>query len=265
MINPSSIFSFSSEDVEKLILRDKELNLAAKVIQAFEYVLPRLAEASPGPFSEDHEVECGRYMWSRYLIEDVDILIRRYHGHITLYTRFMFNMKAYDIENIPIYKAYTFDVEPIVESILGDEYDELTPEVFNYLNTIRDDLIQGIKSRDRHVKLNEGYVPSAFTLVEEKHSFIACGELACIDKTLFVCEELFMAYFHLLLKHTRILDKFKVGQRIPFTAPVYKVTAVYDDGVELLTLRNGTTGKVYLDSLLRYYLNELPPEWLESI
>lgn len=264
MIDPSTIFSFSAEDVEKLILRDKELNLAAKVIQAFEYVLPRLAEASPGPFSEDQEVECGRYMWSRYLIEEVDILIRRYYGHITLYTRFMFSMKAYDIENIPIYRAYAFDVEPLVKSILGREPDDLTPEVFNYLNRVKGTLIQGIKSRDRYVTLNEGDVPSAFTLVEEKHSFIGRTELACIDKTLFVCEELFIAYFHLLLKHTRILDKFKVGQRIPFTAPVYEVTAVYDDGVELLTLRNGTTETVYLPSLLRYYLNELPPEWLES-
>jgi hypothetical protein len=265
MIQPSSIFQFSAEDVEKLILRDRELNLVAKVIQAFEYVLPRLAPASPGPFSEDHEVECGRYMWSRYLIDEVDMLIRRYAGHITLYTRFMLNMKVYDIENIPIYKAYTLDVEPIVEAIMGDEYDELTPEVFHYLNTIRGDLIQGIKSRDRHVKLNKGYVPSAFTLVEEKHSFIGRTELAHIDKTLFVCEELFIAYFHLLLKHTRILDKFKVGQRIPFTTAVYEVIAVYDDGVELLSLRNGTTERVCLGSLLRYYLDELPPEWLESI
>ena len=138
MIEPSSIFQFSSEDVEKLIIKDKELNLAAKFIQAFEYVLPRLAPASPDPFSEDQEVECGRYMWSRYLIEDVDILIRRYRGHITLYARS--KKDTLGIGEVPIYSAYTFDLK----SIISDDSHELMQIVVDIMDAIKQHDLRGM-------------------------------------------------------------------------------------------------------------------------
>lgn len=252
-IDPS-IFRFTSEDVTSGILMDTELNLVGRTITAIDYILESLPVHNS--FSGNiQEIDYG-YYWSRYLIDNVDLIVRRYSDHVTLYTRYFTNPGTMGISvGMPVYSGYMLAV-PIKE----DFYD-IETEVFDYLSLIKDNIVNGIKNH-RSIRKLEGYTESIFRFVRSEHSFLLSNKIDSVDNTLFVLEELSTAYFSIVLQNNKILDMLQVGQILSLSSgdPVYKITDIYRNGVELLDLKSDSKEDISLRSLLMYYSDYLPLE-----
>ena len=242
-IDPS-IFRFTSEDVTNAILRDTDLNLVNKTIEAIDYILNSLPIHHS--FSNVQEVNYG-YYWSRYLIKDIDIIIRRHNYHVTLYTRSI--RKIYDMD-ISIYNAYM-----LTASIKEDFYD-LETEVFNYLDAIETNIIDGVKNQ-KSIKKIEGYIDSIFRFVKNEYCFLFSNKINSIDYTLFALEELSNAYFRSVWQNTNILNRLQVDQLLPLKNPIYKITAIHENRIELLDIKRSEKETITLRTLLMYYSDYL--------
>jgi hypothetical protein len=246
-IDPS-IFRFDADDCINAILRDRELNLVKKTITAIDYIL----EAIPvqDNFKNVQETDYG-YYWSRYLIDDVDLIVRRYSNHVTLYTRFTKNMFSMEI---PIYQGYMISIP------IKDDFYDIETEVFSYLSLIKDNIVNGIKNH-RSIRKLEGYTESIFRFVRDEHSFSLSNQINMVDNTLFALEELSTAYVRIVLQKTKVLNKLQIGQILLSSGnPIYKITDIYENGVELLDIKRDSKEDISLHGLLMYYSEYLPLE-----
>ena len=245
-IDPS-IFRFDADDYIDAILRDRELNLVKKTITAIDYIL----EAIPvqDNFKNVQETDYG-YYWSRYLIDDVDLIVRRYSNHVTLYTRFIKNAFV----EIPIYQGYMINIP------IKDDFYDIETEVFGYLSLIKDNIVNGIKNH-RSIRKLEGYTGSIFRFVRDEHSFSLSNQINMVDNTLFALEELSTAYLRIALQKTKVLNKLQIGQILLSSGnPIYKITDIYENGVELLDITRDSKEDISLRALLMYYSEYLPLE-----
>ena len=248
-IDPS-IFRFDSDDCINAILRDRELNLVNKMITAIDYILELESIPVQYTFKNVQETDYG-YYWSRYLIDDVDLIVRRYSDHVTLYTRFIKN--TFSVE-VPIYQGYMINIP------IKDDFYDIETEVFSYLSLIKDNILNGVKNH-RSIRKLEGYTESIFRFVRDEHSFSLSSKITSIDNTLFALEELSTACFRSVLQNTNILDKLQIGQILSLSGnPIYKITGIYRNGVELLDLKSDSKEDISLRSLLMYYSDYLPLE-----
>jgi len=246
-IDPS-IFRFDADDCINAILRDRELNLVKKTITAIDYIL----EAIPvqDNFKNVQETDYG-YYWSRYLIDDVDLIVRRYSDHVTLYTRFIKN--TFSVE-VPIYQGYMINIP------IKDDFYDIETEVFSYLSLIKDNILNGVKNH-RSIRKLEGYTESIFRFVRDEHSFSLSNQINMVDNTLFALEELSTAYLRIALQKTKVLNKLQIGQILLSSGnPIYKITDIYENGVELLDITRDSKEDISLRALLMYYSEYLPLE-----
>lgn len=277
MIHPNSILpGFISKDIHDIMLKDTDLNLVNKVIQVFEYILANNNPAATDYFDQSNEIQygpCGVRQWSYYLIDGVDILlIRRGGWNITLYTRVEKVIYNDEEENVKayIYRSHSINVADHVRVHPVDvEYSEL----FTYLNSVKDNLIEGLNNR-AILKLGGVTYHADFTFLDSAYSpydeefWNGLGELS---KSIDACEELFNLYSDQYLKHSipRIISKLKVGQKLPSKGePLYKIKSVQDDKIELSMVKSRTNPKravvIGPEDLLNYYLRHLPVEWVEK-
>jgi hypothetical protein len=248
-IDPS-IFRFDSDDCINAILRDRELNLVNKMITAIDYILELESIPVQYTFKNVQETDYG-YYWSRYLIDDVDLIVRRYSDHVTLYTRFTKNMFSMEI---PIYQGYMISIP------IKDDFYDIKTEVFSYLSLIKDNIVNGIKNH-RSIRKLEGYTESIFRFVRDEHSFSLSNQINMVDNTLFALEELSTAYVRIVLQKTKVLNKLQIGQILLSSGnPIYKITDIYENGVELLDITRDSKEDISLRALLMYYSEYLPLE-----
>jgi hypothetical protein len=248
-IDPS-IFRFDSDDCINAILRDRELNLVNKMITAIDYILELESIPVQYTFKNVQETDYG-YYWSRYLIDDVDLIVRRYSDHVTLYTRFIKNMFSMEI---PIYQGYMISIP------IKDDFYDIETEVFGYLSLIKDNIVNGIKNH-RSIRKLEGYTGSIFRFVRDEHSFSLSNQINMVDNTLFALEELSTAYLRIALQKTKVLNKLQIGQILLSSGnPIYKITDIYENGVELLDITRDSKEDISLRALLMYYSEYLPLE-----
>ena len=246
-IDPS-IFGFDSNDCVDAILRDRELNLVKKTITAIDYILESIPVQDD--FKNVQETDYG-YYWSRYLIDDVDLIVRRYSDHVTLYTRFIKN--TFSVE-VPIYQGYMINIP------IKDDFYDIETEVFGYLSLIKDNIVNGIKNH-RSIRKLEGYTGSIFRFVRDEHSFSLSNQINMVDNTLFALEELSTAYVRIVLQKTKVLNKLQIGQILLSSGnPIYKITDIYENGVELLDIKRDSKEDISLHGLLMYYSEYLPLE-----
>jgi hypothetical protein len=247
-IDPS-IFQFDADDCINAILRDRELNLVKKTITAIDYILESIPVQDN--FKNVQETDYG-YYWSRYLIDDVDLIVRRYSDHVTLYTRFIKNMFSMEI---PIYQGYMISIP------IKDDFYDIETEVFSFLNIMKDQIINGVKNQKGINKPKGGHVYPIFRFVEDKYSFSLSNQINMVDNTLFALEELSTAYLRIALQKTKVLNKLKIGQILLSSGhPIYKITDIYENGVELLDIKRDSKEDISLHGLLMYYSEYLPLE-----
>jgi hypothetical protein len=155
---------------------------------------------------------------------------------------------------IPIYQGYMISIP------IKDDFYDIETEVFSYLSLIKDNILNGVKNH-RSIRKLEGYTESIFRFVRDEHSFSLSSKITSIDNTLFALEELSKACFRIVLQNTNILDKLQIGQILSLSGnPIYKITGIYRNGVELLDLKSDSKEDISLRSLLMYYSDYLPLE-----
>jgi hypothetical protein len=155
---------------------------------------------------------------------------------------------------IPIYQGYMISIP------IKDDFYDIETEVFSYLSLIKDNILNGVKNH-RSIRKLEGYTESIFRFVRDEHSFSLSSKITSIDNTLFALEELSKACFRIVLQNTNILDKLQIDQILSLSGnPIYKVTGIYRNGVELLDLKSDSKEDISLRSLLMYYSDYLPLE-----
>jgi hypothetical protein len=143
---------------------------------------------------------------------------------------------------------------------IKDDFYDIETEVFSYLSLIKDNILNGVKNH-RSIRKLEGYTESIFRFVRDEHSFSLSSKITSIDNTLFALEELSKACFRIVLQNTNILDKLQIDQILSLSGnPIYKVTGIYRNGVELLDLKSDSKEDISLRSLLMYYSDYLPLE-----
>jgi hypothetical protein len=82
-----------------------------------------------------------------------------------------------------------------------------------------------------------------------------------VDNTLFALEELSTAYVRIVLQKTKVLNKLQIGQILLSSGnPIYKITDIYENGVELLDIKRDSKEDISLHGLLMYYSEYLPLE-----
>jgi hypothetical protein len=82
-----------------------------------------------------------------------------------------------------------------------------------------------------------------------------------VDNTLFALEELSTAYLRIALQKTKVLNKLQIGQILLSSGnPIYKITDIYENGVELLDITRDSKEDISLRALLMYYSEYLPLE-----
>jgi hypothetical protein len=156
---------------------------------------------------------------------------------------------------IPIYQGYMISIP------IKDDFYDIETEVFGFLNIMKDQITNGVKNQKGINKPEGGHVSPIFRFVEDKYSFSLSNQINTVDNTLFALEELSTAYLRIALQKTKVLNKLKIGQILLSSGhPIYKITDIYENGVELLDLKSDSKEDISLRSLLMYYSDYLPLE-----
>lgn len=214
------------------------------------------------------EKEGKNYHWSSIKYKNVDLVIRRYHQHLTIFTKV--NKEKIDYMGRPKieYGAFTFHTD---FEKFGDKHDEMMDKYydkpFTDLNVIIKDLI--------NLLLNRGvsWVWNSACLARPDHVELKLAfendEISSIDEFVFCMEEIENAYLSMFAETTmfQILEEYKskTGEMLDKRYKAGKVNTVVKDeyfhgaGMEVIDTMDKKNKAEFKDvySLTRWYFEEI--------
>lgn len=260
------LFNFEKQDIQSYI--EYELKTFNKLKEPLNYVILNLIKNGNSLTIEDinninlnkvKEREGKNYHWSLFVFNDINIVVRRYHSHLTIFTK---SIKEKRTE----YGCFTFNTN---FEKFGDKSDEMHEKYyskpFTGLNEIIVDLLKLLlsdKDYGVHWVWNSACL-SRPDYVDIKLAFSG-KNISNMDNFIFCMEEL-SSIFHELFAENTMLERLKVykpGDSLNERYIIKDISTKVDDGYYHsvgLTLIDTSNKESWEDvySLTRWYLEDI--------
>ena len=261
-------FKFSENDIANHIRY--ELKTFNKMREPFNYVANILKEKGHSLSIDDidkvdlnkvKEMEGKSYRWSLFQYDNISLLVRRYHQHLTIFTK----LKDEYGQGKGSFGAFCLEVDL---DKFGDKHDEMLDEYysrpFQDLNVLAKPLFRLISDEKMP------FVENSHSFPVPKHVSVKLAfsekEIYSFDSFIFCMEELNTIYHHLFSENTtlRLLTKMNEGDKIGSNT-LGKITTEVKDGYyhsvgAYITSSNDSEQFKDVYSLTRWYMDEVLDE-----